>query len=405
MTGKLFYSIIILLFSVLSLNVYSQETDIERNNESAFMLSDSAKVVLFSCDKGSELYSSFGHSALWVYDRSNGIDRLYNYGTFDFNTPNFYTKFVLGQLDYQLSVSTLKRFLLEYNYRGIGVYGQTLNLTLSEKQRMYEFLENNALPQNRTYRYDFVFDNCATRLRDVFAEVVDGEITYSLEDENISFREMLLQFLIPQSWIEFGIDMILGLPTDEIADTYQYMFLPKYLMTGVENATIAKDGTTRRLVAEGHQYLPMELHFNSPAFGSSTVLLILLLLVSVVSFVELRNHKHYRWVDFVLMYISAFAGAFLLFMWVGTDHKVVNANMNILWMLPAQFLFLMLMYGCFKKRVIQMSLIVLTYSALTLIAQFFWPQHSESAFQILNLIFLVRFLSYYIIRKKESING
>jgi len=128
-------------------------------------LSEESKVVMFTCGPGDELYAGFGHSALWVSDPVTKVDRLYNYGTFDFDTPNFYLKFVRGKLNYILSVYPSKYFFNDYASRKILVFGQLLNLTQEEKQRIFEFLENNALPANCEYKYDFFYDNCATRIR------------------------------------------------------------------------------------------------------------------------------------------------------------------------------------------------------------------------------------------------
>ena len=125
-------------------------------------LSNESKVVLFTCGMGDQLYSGFGHSALWISDPAQGIDRLYNYGTFDFFTENFYVKFTRGKLEYMLSVTKSQRFLNEYIEEKRSAVGQNLNLTLTEKQKMFDFLENNYLPENRFYKYDFF--NCVVKI-------------------------------------------------------------------------------------------------------------------------------------------------------------------------------------------------------------------------------------------------
>ena len=134
------------------------------------------QISLLTCDPGDQLYSAFGHSAIRVLERTTGEDLVFNYGTFDFNTPYFYVKFTQRTLDYMLSVSTYERFLAEYNYYQRDVREQVLDLSPEQIERLVEFLQINYRPQNRFYRYDFFYDNCATRIRDVMDRVLGKQL-------------------------------------------------------------------------------------------------------------------------------------------------------------------------------------------------------------------------------------
>jgi hypothetical protein len=354
-------------------------------------LSENTKVMLFTCGPGLELYAGFGHSALWISDPENKVDRLYNYGTFDFETPNFYTKFVKGRLDYMLSVTTFERFLREYERRGISVYGQMLDLSSLEKQRLYEFIENNAKPENRNYRYDFFYDNCATRFRDVLNKIADGEVNYNIPSQNTSLRKLLFPYLGHTPWVSTGINIILGLPSDKKAATEEYMFLPYFLQVGFENATITKEGVSRKLVTSGRELLPNRLEFKrSGVFTPTVVFGLLLLLAIVLTWIERKKRIYFRWFDVLIMSMSALAGLFLFLMWVATDHTALNYNLNSIWLLPAQLFFLFVISKRYKKKYIG-SLIALVYMLVYFLVQWVLPQEKEISFLLMQILFAVRF--------------
>lgn len=356
-------------------------------------LTDQSKIVMFTCGPGEELYAGFGHSAIWVSDLSVGVDRLYNYGTFDFDTPNFYAKFTRGKLNYMLTVTTGKRFLAEYEYRKIAVYGQKLNLSLEERQKIYDFLENNLLPENCFYKYDFFYDNCATRIRDVLVKVTDGKVNFNTPDENLSFRQMLFPYLTHTPWTKFGINMILGLSADKKATPWDYMFLPEYMMNEFGRATIEIDGSSKKLVESDSQFLKSRLSFENNKLDDPLGLFMLLLILAIIlTVVEMKIGKTINWVDNIIFPISVLAGVFLFFMWVGTDHSATNYNMNILWLFPGQILFLTSKYfNINMERKLLLSALI--YQVFVSFVMFIWPQETEISFMLISLIFAVRIFS------------
>ena len=112
---------LIIILLLLASNFFSEA-------KTYLQLSDSAEVTLITCTPGTELYSIFGHSAIRIKDPVYLLDRVYNFGTFDFNTPNFYVKFVKGRLDYMLSTSKYKYFEYSYKVENRGVVEQKLNI-------------------------------------------------------------------------------------------------------------------------------------------------------------------------------------------------------------------------------------------------------------------------------------
>jgi hypothetical protein len=189
-------------------------------------LENKVKISLLTCSPGQELYSLFGHSAIRVYAPSQNIDIVYNYGTFDFDTPGFGVKFIRGKLPYKLAVGKYESFMREYDYFQRDVEEQVLNIDSTQTAEIISFLQNNAKSENALYAYDFLFDNCSTRIRDIILPYSD----YTKESlDGLSFREMLIPYINNHAWTAFGIHLILSGVTDKNADFYTQMFLPDYL--------------------------------------------------------------------------------------------------------------------------------------------------------------------------------
>ncbi len=365
-------------------------------------LSERSKVVLFTCSPGDELYAGFGHSAIWVSDQSTGVDRLYNYGTFDFSTPNFYWKFLRGKLDYMLNVTSVRRFITEYKYRKIGVVGQTIELNQNEKQKIFSLLEENLLPENRFYKYDFYYDNCATRIRDIVIESVDGTIDFNAPDQSISFRQILLPYLETTPWTKFGINIVLGLTSDKIASPNEYQYMPDYMHQQFASATVSRNGIESKLVNSETVYLKSKLIFKYNLLTDPALLFgILFLVVGLITAYEFKTKKYQKWLDLVLNSIGVLAGLFLFFMWVGTDHSATNQNLNILWLFPAQALYLIALFFKYKtrKKLIQTSFVIMV---LVSFAMHLWPQTTELSFLLLSLLFALRYLFYSRIVSKNG---
>ncbi len=306
-------------------------------------LREETKVSLITCGPGTELYSIFGHSALHIYDPALGLDRVYNYGTFDFDTPNFYVKFSRGKLDYFLNITNYPSFIYSYEREGRWVYNQELNLSLEQKTKIFNFLENNALPQNKYYQYDFFYDNCSTRLRDVLEEVLGDELVYpeiSGDKEATTFRELIEEYLVSMPWSDLGIDLALGLPCDKEADFREMMFLPDYLKDNLQTAILLNDSGERPLVSSQGlvlaERIPEELRAKKRVNWIFWILLVFALLTGY-----LVSPKKMAWFDVPFFVLSGLLGVFILLLWFATDHSATKWNLNVLWALPSW------LYGAF----------------------------------------------------------
>ncbi|SHI46000.1 protein of unknown function [Arenibacter nanhaiticus] len=297
-------------------------------------LSSKAEVSVITCGAGDELYSTFGHSAFRVYDPVNGIDEVYNYGTFNFDTPNFYLKFTQGKLLYSLSKQDMPYFLYAYQVENRWVKEQVLHLDSSEKNELYEFLENNHLPENRDYKYDFLYNNCSTKIRDVLEETLGKNLSFKENhlEKRYTFRELIHQNLRLNSWSSFGIDLALGAVIDKKATPQEHMFLPNYIMYQLSNTTLNSTPlvSKERTILKEKSIPKSNSFFTTPLFWLSVFSVGILIL----TYSDYKNKKRTRVFDFLLFFISGAAGVLLLFLWFLTDHTATAVNLNVLWVFP-----------------------------------------------------------------------
>ena len=213
---------------------------------------DSIRLSLLTCAPGEVIYTLFGHTAIRYENPSQGIDVVFNYGLFSFDIPNFALRFSLGETDYRLGVIDYPHFAGEYAYFGRSVWQQTLNLNNEEKAELIRLLQENYRPENRVYRYNFFYDNCATRPRDKIEESIAGKVIYPVEpqDGSRTFREIVHQYCKGHPWARFGIDLCIGSEADRPITQRQMMFAPFYLMDAFAGAQITGDSIQRPLVTD-----------------------------------------------------------------------------------------------------------------------------------------------------------
>ncbi len=296
------------------------------------------RISLLTCSPGKELYSTFGHSALRVADSSRETDVIFNYGTFDFNDPDFYKKFIRGKLLYFVSVEEFTDFVNEYREQQRGIVEQALDLSCAEKQALLAALYENAKEANKYYKYDFTYDNCTTRLRDIVAKYCSDHLVTKniLPYKNVTFRNLIHGYLNKggQYWSKLGIDILLGSPLDKKISNNEAMFLPDYLLKGLDSSTLSG----KPLVAEKKVILEPTIQFSKNKWLSPFVIFsVLFLLLAVLSTLPV-NRWFFIVFDFLLFFLAGALGILLLFMWLGTDHQACRYNFNLCWALPTHFI-------------------------------------------------------------------
>lgn len=297
-------------------------------------LTENSKISFLTCASGDELFSAFGHSAFRVQDTALGIDVVYNYGTFDFNKPNFYLNFAKGKLIYSLSRRSFDRFLFEYELEKRWVKEQILDLTLAEKNKLLIFFENNYLPENRDYLYDPLLNNCSSITGDILVQQFGDAIVFdgSHLDRLYTFRELVRQNLDINSWSSFGIDLAFGAVVDRKATVQEHMFLPYYAMEQMKNTT--KNG--KPLLERERTILDYSEHMRNGFFPLSPLFwfTLLFLFTGIVTYLDHKHKTRSRWLDFSLFLITGIIGTSILLLWFATDHTSTPKNFNFLWAFP-----------------------------------------------------------------------
>jgi len=297
-------------------------------------LSEKAEISIITIGPGANLYDCFGHSAFRISDPSLGINEAYNYGTYSFSDGNFVADFTMGIANYTLGKRPFPNFYNNYVAENRWITEQVLNLTLTEKQAIFNALETNALPQNMSYRYDPFFDNCATRMRDIVKDVLGSGIVYNNDHltERNTLRSLVDENSYNHPWVDFGIDLALGAILDKEATPEEYMYLPDYVLSAYENATIRRGTTSVRAVKRTTKLFESDFYEQRVSTTSPTLVLSIVALILIFfTFLEYRKKRRARYFDFGVMLVTGLLGSFLLFLWFGTHHATAVKNLNILW--------------------------------------------------------------------------
>ena len=378
---RLFTLVIVLTISAL--NGFSQETD----------PMDSVEVSLITCSPHEEIYSLYGHSAIRWHDLrqsgpEKGQDLVFNWGMFSFSKPFFVLRFVFGLTDYELVCMNANSFWPYYQKWGSSVTEQVLNLTAEEKRNLQKALAENLRPENKVYRYNFFYDNCSTRPRDIIERNLNGQVIWvEKEGEQPSFREMVRYCNRNHLWSKAGNDMLLGLKADQQTNRQEQEFLPVNLMQDMALAQVYENGNYRPLVKEQRTIVPPGVQLIEPDWIlTPTQMAILLLIISVaIAWLEWSRKKTFKWVDVTLMLIQGLVGIALTAM-LFSQHPTTTLNLNYLLFNPLPFFFI----PSVIKRKKTWWKVQMTMLALFAVGAIF--QHYAEGMGFLALCLLIRIL-------------
>lgn len=373
-------------------------------------VNDSLKISLITCSPGSQVYELFGHSGLRVQDMSHDIDVVFHYGVFSFETPNFIYRFTKGETDYSIGLSDYRDFVYSYVMRDSEVSELPLKLTQEECNRIYKALVINNMPGNRIYRYNFLYDNCATRPRNIIIENLSGKIRYNESADTITFRKMIHECTQNYPWLTLGIDLALGAPLDKPISYEEQMFLPSVLMDAFKNAEVQR-GDSLRPFAEDPILLiesdAMSEVFDEDQWVNITPLFVfslLLVLVIIVSVIEIIKCRHYRVIDTIVFSIYGLTGCVLFFLMFISIHPATYPNYSGFWTNPFLLIFPVIIWVKSMKKVVYYCHFINFAVLLCLLVSWYWlPQQMNVAFLPLVLISAIRSVTYIWVdhRKKE----
>lgn len=305
---------------------------------------DRIQISLLTCSPGKEVWAQYGHTAIRYYDKESGEDLAINYGIFSLDQTYFIPRFVLGMTDYRMGVQPMDMFLAQYSYEGRGVVEQVLNLSAEDKEVIYKALQENMKPENVVYRYNYFFDNCTTRARDMLVNHLHGKVVYPPAEEDATFRSMIHKWNNKYEWTQFGEDLLLGVNADRKTTKSEQQFLPENLRSDFDKARY----NGKPLVKETNILLDAETEVAEPVFPLSP--LSIALIFAVISLVMMlfsyrRQQVYWAW-DLALMLTSGLMGI-IFFVMIFSQHPCVSLNFILLFFNPLPLFFL---YSTIKKK-------------------------------------------------------
>lgn len=347
--------------------------------------SEQIEISLLTCSSGSESFTTWGHSALRIVDNKNKIDVVYNFGLFDFNTPNFYSKFIKGKLKYKLGVHSTTRFFKSYLSDNRQIIEQKLDLSDEDEIKIIQRLEYLYKPENRYYYYDFLRKNCTTELRDLIFENIETD--FQNKNTNKTYRDQLNEFMINKPWLKLGINLIFGASVDKEVTVFQSMFLPDYLCSELSNVNV----NGKELVYSQQIFNEVEDENRSYPFLLNPILIFSVLLLIVLL---IKSTK----IQLPIFIITGLLGLLIMSVWSITEHLELKGNFNILWCNPLYLMFLFPL----KKNKIKLYLSI-ALQIMILGIGIVWISNMQS-FEI-AFIPVVLILSIYNIRTiKKSVD-
>ena len=328
---------VVCLISLISNEIHAANDSIQANNEA-----DSITISLLTCSPGNEVYSLYGHTAIRYTDYRKGIDVAVNYGIFSFSKPFFILRFIFGKTDYEMGIMPFDYFCMEYAEEGRSVYQQELNLTASEKAAIRDAIDTNYLPQNRVYRYNYFYDNCTTRARDILVNNIEGQVSYPGENQVYpSYRELIHSFNENSPWARFGNDILLGVKADKKTSVKERQFLPFFLKDDFDKAFIKdKGGNTRPLVKHTTCIVDCPAGVGKSVFPlrPNMCAWLIFAVVTAITLLEIKQKKKYWGLDASLMVFDGCVGI-IIFMMFFSELPATNTNLQILLFNPLPLFF------------------------------------------------------------------
>jgi Domain of unknown function (DUF4105) len=373
-----------ILFIVLLLSLFSFSRVFSQSSTDTL-------VYLLTCGPGTETYSIYGHTALRIVMPENKTDTVYNWGVFDFDTPNFTWKFAKGRLDYMLIAESTKSFLSDYYYEKRYVLSQRMNIEPSETRKLVSLINENLKPENIKYRYDFFYDDCSTRIRDLFEKSFGDKLKYPPPElgKIPTFRDMVAKYQNPYPWLKFGVNLIMGSTADKKARFRDRMFLPIDMKDELSKSLIQRSEKRIPLLQNPVALLNFEPpsvkqnFFSSPPFVFTLAIILIIILAALI-----KNRKAIRIMDIIVYAVFSLLAVLMVFFNFFTDHRQMQWNLNIIWLNP--FIIVCLAMLLLNRTGTIWFRLVFYISAGFLVLHYILPQEFDIEFLLLAIILIIR---------------
>ena len=388
------YLIFKILFLLLCcpIFIFSNKLDLSNNV-------GQTKISVLTCDPGNEIYSLFGHSALRLQNPVQGYDLVVNWGLFEFseNQFDFGYDFAKGRLKYFMGLQSATNFMEEYKGSRRGIREQILNLNKEEKFKLITLIENNYKPENRNYKYEFFYDNCSSRIRDLLKTVFNEEIKFhsSSKSNKFTFREIIHEYLKYNPWLELGIDLVLGKKIDVLVNNENLMFLPENVEQILDSTYVKNNEVQKKIVLSKNTLINSNIKkddLKSIKIYSWIILSITMLLLII------KEERLFNYWSVINLFVVGTLGLVLLFMWFGTDHSGTKMNLNLLWASPLHFV---LIFCILKGYLNNFTYWYLTFSIILIFTTIlFWFTLTQEFNAFVKPIILQLAIIYYYYFKK-----
>lgn len=362
---------------------------------------DSVEISLLTCQPHDEVYSLYGHTAIRYHELTkDGIDAAFNYGVFNYDAPLFVIRFVFGLTDYELGAYPTDLFQEEYRRFGSMVTEQVLNLSNQEKLLLRQALIDNLKPEHRIYRYNYFYNNCTTKARDIIERHINGQVKYT-DRENYSptYREMVHQMTRNHPWARFGNDLLLGILSDKQTSRREQEFLPSNLLYDFDHARIYSNGSYKPLVKERRIIVPsgvQMLHGSFPLTPRQCGY-VLLFAGAMLAFMQWRQRRVFVLWDGLLTTASGIIG-FVLFLMLFSQHPTVSLNFQFLFFNPVHIICL---WSVLRGKAIRYWHLCIVMAVLFLIGSLF-QTYAEGLYTLALCLLIQAIIHLFIVKRNEQ---
>jgi hypothetical protein len=390
------YSILLFLFIFFSSDFIAKAQ--------YFNFQGDPEVSVLTCAPGKAVYAKFGHTAIRIND-NQGLDLVFNYGVFNFDTPGFLLKFLRGRTDYMLGVYPTSSFLVEYKERNSTVWEQKLNMNSEEKQKLIRLLNTNYIPENRFYRYNFAFDNCATRPREVIRDALDGLLISKEVVSGDTYRDLINYYIEDSPWVSLGINLLFGMNADKPVRNGGELFLPELMRNNLQYSKVRSNSDfneEKRLVTSIKEVVTAEPEQVKSKIGllfhPALFFMIILLFGIYLTFKTEKRNKTSKIFDTILYASTGLAGLVLLFFSNFSIHPFVDSNLNLLWLNPFNLVLALMIWSSRLRRLSFYYLILYVLSILVFGGITAWMSYYV-VFSLLPLIVVLLIRSFRRVKR------
>lgn len=373
-----------------------------------YLPGEKSQFSLLTASPGKVVYQHYGHTGLRFTDPQKGLDIVFNYGLFDFSSPNFLWRFITGQTDYVVGTYSYSDFLIEYQMENRTVTEQVLNLKTSEINTLWKLLVENIKPENRVYRYNFFYENCSTKPRDIIEKAIDGKVDYKWDGKFKSLRDEVHFFTKDYNWTRFGIDFALGAEADEKATLKTQQFAPEVLMESFSKAIITNDSLqTRPLVISTSEPVKTDLSIEEDEInlpGPVPVMWALFIITLFITWTDLKKKKVNHILNAILYTSAGILGALIAFLVFFSEHPTTEINYLLLWLNPLYLIYLPgLISSKFRNRGLLLTIAILIPLQLySLAGSLYLPQSLNAAAYPLLLSLMTRAVSGWLYYRSKK---